>query len=228
MCDVTHSTCDIPTAFHTHAGATCLSLSCSDTHTHQDAPIHVFVVDVVKAVSLWSGKYTIREQLRTKVQCCSVLQCVAVRCSVLQCVAVFCCSLLQFVAVCFSCYSKYQIRKQCRTSEWSVVCLQTKVSSCHKVSSRRVVTKTFSRVVTTTFSRVVTETFSRVVTKTFRRVVAKTFSRVVTESGKGYLTDIGNSGLYSLLHLECLLISICNLNLLGLFSTERDKRDLEN
>jgi len=33
---------------------------------------------------------------------------------------------------------------------------------------------------------------------------------------------------YSLLHLECHLISISNLNLLGLFSTERGKRDLEN
>ena len=193
---MTYSMCDITNSFHTHAAATGLSLSCSDTHTHQDAPIHVFVVDVVKAVSLWSGKYTIREQLRTKVQCCSVLQCVAVRCSVLQCVAVFCCSLLQFVAVCCSCYRKYQIRKQCRTSGRSVVCLQTKVSSCHKLSSPR--------------------------------VVLKTFSRLVPESGEGYLTEIGNSGLYSLLHLECHLISICNLNLLGLFSTERGKKDLEN
>jgi len=33
---------------------------------------------------------------------------------------------------------------------------------------------------------------------------------------------------YSILHLECHLISISNLNLLGLFSTERGKRDLEN
>ena len=33
---------------------------------------------------------------------------------------------------------------------------------------------------------------------------------------------------YSLLHLECHLISISNLNLLGFFSTERGKRDLEN
>jgi len=33
---------------------------------------------------------------------------------------------------------------------------------------------------------------------------------------------------YSLLHLKCHLISISNLNLLGLFSTERGKRDLEN
>jgi len=33
---------------------------------------------------------------------------------------------------------------------------------------------------------------------------------------------------YSLLHLECHVISISNLNLLGLFSTERGKRDLEN
>jgi len=32
----------------------------------------------------------------------------------------------------------------------------------------------------------------------------------------------------SLLHLECHLISISNLNLLGLFSAERGKRDLEN
>ena len=31
---------------------------------------------------------------------------------------------------------------------------------------------------------------------------------------------------YSLLHLECHFISISNLNLLGLFSTERGKRDL--
>jgi len=34
--------------------------------------------------------------------------------------------------------------------------------------------------------------------------------------------------LYSLLHLECHLNSISNLNLLGLFSTERGKRDLED
>jgi len=34
--------------------------------------------------------------------------------------------------------------------------------------------------------------------------------------------------MHSLLHLECHLISISNLNLLGLFSTERGKRDLEN
>jgi len=33
---------------------------------------------------------------------------------------------------------------------------------------------------------------------------------------------------YSLLHLECHVISISNLNLLGLFSTERGKRDLKN
>jgi len=33
---------------------------------------------------------------------------------------------------------------------------------------------------------------------------------------------------YSLLHLECHLTSISYLNLLGLFSTERGKRDLEN
>ena len=32
---------------------------------------------------------------------------------------------------------------------------------------------------------------------------------------------------YSLLHLECYVISISNFNLLGLFSTERDERDLE-
>jgi len=32
---------------------------------------------------------------------------------------------------------------------------------------------------------------------------------------------------YSLLHLECHVISISNLNLLGLFSTERGTRDLE-
>jgi len=34
--------------------------------------------------------------------------------------------------------------------------------------------------------------------------------------------------IYSLLHLECHVISISNLNLLGLFSTERGKRDPEN
>jgi len=34
--------------------------------------------------------------------------------------------------------------------------------------------------------------------------------------------------MYTLLHLECHLISISNLNLIGLFSTERGKRDLEN
>jgi len=33
---------------------------------------------------------------------------------------------------------------------------------------------------------------------------------------------------YSPLHLKCHFISISNLNLLGLFSTERGKRDLEN
>ena len=38
---------------------------------------------------------------RYPIECCSVLQCVAVCCSVLQCVAV-CCSLLQCVAVCCS------------------------------------------------------------------------------------------------------------------------------
>ena len=32
----------------------------------------------------------------------------------------------------------------------------------------------------------------------------------------------------SLLHLECRVISISNLNLIGLFSTERGKRDLCN
>jgi len=34
--------------------------------------------------------------------------------------------------------------------------------------------------------------------------------------------------MYSLLHLECHLISFSNLNLLGLLSDERGKRDLEN
>ena len=34
--------------------------------------------------------------------------------------------------------------------------------------------------------------------------------------------------IYSLLHLECNLVSIANLNLLGLFSTKRSKGDLEN
>jgi len=33
---------------------------------------------------------------------------------------------------------------------------------------------------------------------------------------------------YGLLHLECHLISIFNLNLIGLFSTERGKRDLQS
>jgi len=33
---------------------------------------------------------------------------------------------------------------------------------------------------------------------------------------------------YSRLHLECHLISFSNLNLIGLFSTERGKRDVEN
>jgi len=33
---------------------------------------------------------------------------------------------------------------------------------------------------------------------------------------------------HSLLHLECRFISISNLNLLGLFSMERDQRDLES
>ena len=34
--------------------------------------------------------------------------------------------------------------------------------------------------------------------------------------------------LYSLLHLECHFISVSNINLLGLFSTERGYRDREN
>ena len=34
--------------------------------------------------------------------------------------------------------------------------------------------------------------------------------------------------LYILLHLECHLISFSNLNRIGLFSTERGKRDVEN
>jgi len=34
--------------------------------------------------------------------------------------------------------------------------------------------------------------------------------------------------MYSLLHLECHLISISNLNLIGLFSTERGQRDIKN
>ena len=34
--------------------------------------------------------------------------------------------------------------------------------------------------------------------------------------------------MFSLLHLECHLISIPNLNLFGLFSTERGNRDLAN
>jgi len=33
---------------------------------------------------------------------------------------------------------------------------------------------------------------------------------------------------HSLMHAKCLLILISNLNLIGLFSTERGKRDLEN
>jgi len=35
-------------------------------------------------------------------------------------------------------------------------------------------------------------------------------------------------GTYSSLHLECYLIAISNWNLLGLFATERGKRELEN
>ena len=34
--------------------------------------------------------------------------------------------------------------------------------------------------------------------------------------------------LHSLLHVECLVISISNLNLIGPFSTDRGKRDLED
>jgi len=34
--------------------------------------------------------------------------------------------------------------------------------------------------------------------------------------------------MYSLLHLECHLILISNLNLVSLFSTERGNRDLED
>jgi len=37
-----------------------------------------------------------------------------------------------------------------------------------------------------------------------------------------------NGYYYNLMHVECHLISISNLNLSGLFSTERSKRDLEN
>jgi len=38
----------------------------------------------------------------------------------------------------------------------------------------------------------------------------------------------GNETIHSLLHLECHLILISNLNLIGLFSAERGKKDLEN
>ena len=41
------------------------------------------------------------------------------------------------------------------------------------------------------------------------------------------ILHVGDS-MYSLLHLEWYLISISDLNLLGLFSTERGKRDLKN
>jgi len=37
-----------------------------------------------------------------------------------------------------------------------------------------------------------------------------------------------NEYVYSLLHLECHSISISNLNLTGLFSTNRGNRDAEN
>jgi len=40
--------------------------------------------------------------------------------------------------------------------------------------------------------------------------------------------QIRATDMYSLLHLECDVISISHLNLLGLFSTERGNRDLEN
>ena len=40
--------------------------------------------------------------------------------------------------------------------------------------------------------------------------------------------EFNKVGRYSLLHLECYLILMSNLNLIGLFSTERGKRDLEN
>jgi len=45
-----------------------------------------------------------------------------------------------------------------------------------------------------------------------------------------HVTDIDESRLswYSLWHVECHLISISNLNLLGLFSTDCGTRDLEN
>jgi len=33
---------------------------------------------------------------------------------------------------------------------------------------------------------------------------------------------------YSLLHVECHPITSCNLDVIGLFSTERGKRDVEN
>ena len=36
------------------------------------------------------------------------------------------------------------------------------------------------------------------------------------------------TNMYSLLHLECHLILFSNLNLFGLFATERGKRDVEN
>ena len=37
-----------------------------------------------------------------------------------------------------------------------------------------------------------------------------------------------NTHKYSLLHLECYFVIISSLNRIGLFSTERGKRDLEN
>lgn len=40
----------------------------------EDAPVHVFVVDVAKSPRIWSGKYAIREKLRQKVGA-DVLKC---------------------------------------------------------------------------------------------------------------------------------------------------------
>jgi len=61
--------------------------------------------------------------------------------------------------------------------------------------------------------------------KTYQKKTSYVQKTPTNQTYKIYARDLH---VYSLLHLECHLSSISNLNLPGLFSTERGKRDLEN
>jgi len=141
--------------------------------------------------------------------CCGVLQCVAVRCSASQCVAVRR-SVLQCVAVC-SCVT-------CVT--WALFC-----SGCCSVL-QCVAVRCSLLVCDVCDIRLVLLRGVAVCSCVTCEIWVLFCSGACVTYEKFHMNQSLHT--YSLLHSECHEISISNRNRIGLFSTERGKRDLEN